>query len=136
MRNRQSKGKVAPQNFEKLFEQVKAVNIDNAAGFRPDLVYAGNAAGFRPGPGGNYGVLTSPRVQTPIQYSGGILLGPSMGSQGGMPRNNPDYERWLRATIIQKGLIPSPHTPLLVMHKAQKKYEVGKVTDEEQAKQR
>ncbi|KAE8038534.1 hypothetical protein FH972_011034 [Carpinus fangiana] len=42
----------------------------------------------------------------------------------------------LRATNIQKGLIPSPHTPLLMMHKAEKKYEVGKVVDEEEAKQR
>jgi translation initiation factor 4G len=31
MRNRPSKGKVTPQNFEKLFEQMKAINIDNAA---------------------------------------------------------------------------------------------------------
>jgi translation initiation factor 4G len=72
-----------------------------------------------------------------MQYPGGILVGPSMGSQGGMARNSPDSERWLRATNIQKGLIPSPQTPLLVMHKAEKKYEeLGKVTDEEQAKQR
>ncbi|XP_059434971.1 eukaryotic translation initiation factor 4G [Corylus avellana] len=109
-------------------------NFSSGRDPRPDLVYGGNAVGFRPGPGGNYGVLRNPRVQTPMQYP--ILLGPSMGSQGGMPRNNPDSERWLRATNIQKGLIPSPHTPLLVMHKAEKKYEVGKVTDEEQSKQR
>jgi drug/metabolite transporter (DMT)-like permease len=35
-----------------------------------------------------------------------------------------------------KGLIPSPQTPLLMMHKAEKKYEMGKVADEEEAKQR
>ncbi|XP_059456204.1 uncharacterized protein LOC132185427 isoform X2 [Corylus avellana] len=41
------------------------------------------------------------------------------------------------ATNIQhKGSIPSPQTPLLMMHKAKKKYEVGKVVDEEEAKQR
>uniref|UniRef100_A0A7N2LDE7 Uncharacterized protein n=1 Tax=Quercus lobata TaxID=97700 RepID=A0A7N2LDE7_QUELO len=58
-------------------------------------------------------------------------------NQGGMPRNSPAADRWLRnANIQQKGLIPSPHTPLLMMHKAEKKHEVGKVTDEEQAKQR
>jgi drug/metabolite transporter (DMT)-like permease len=38
--------------------------------------------------------------------------------------------------IQQKGSIPSPQTPLLMMHKAEKKYEVGKVADEEEAKQR
>ncbi|KAG6630504.1 eukaryotic translation initiation factor 4G isoform X1 [Carya illinoinensis] len=94
-------------------------------------------AGFRPGSGGNYGVLRNPRVQTPVQYPGGILHGPSMGSQGGMSRNSPDADRWLRsASIQQRGLIPSPQTPLLIMHRAEKKYEVGKVTDEEEAKQR
>ncbi|XAR63295.1 hypothetical protein NMG60_11023182 [Bertholletia excelsa] len=68
----------------------------------------------------------------------GILSGPmqSLGSQGGTARNGPDSERWQRAAGFQKGLIPSPQTPLQVMHKAEKKYEVGKVTDEEQAKQR
>ncbi|KDP28894.1 hypothetical protein JCGZ_14665 [Jatropha curcas] len=105
---------------------------------RVDIGFGGNA-GFRPGQGGNYGVLRNPRTQTPAQYSGGILSGPmqSMGSQGGIQRNSPDAERWQRATNFQqKGLIPSPHTPLQVMHKAEKKYEVGKVADEEEAKQR
>ncbi|KAL2514046.1 Eukaryotic translation initiation factor 4G [Forsythia ovata] len=32
--------------------------------------------------------------------------------------------------------MPSPQTPLQVMQKAEKKYEIGKVTDEEEAKQR
>ncbi|KAI9100848.1 hypothetical protein K1719_024210 [Acacia pycnantha] len=99
----------------------------------------GGNAGFRPGQGGNFGVLRNPRAQAPMQYVGGILSGPmqSMGNQGVMPKNSPDGERWQRATNIQqRGLIPSPQTPLQMMHKAEKKYEVGKVTDEEQAKQR
>lgn len=108
----------------------------NFSGTRLDLGHGGSVAGFRPAPGGNYGVLRNPRGQPPMQYSGGILLGPSVGSQGGMARNSPDSERWLRATNIQKGLIPSPNTPLQTMHRAKNKYEVGKVTDEEQAKQR
>ncbi|XP_058224937.1 eukaryotic translation initiation factor 4G-like isoform X1 [Rhododendron vialii] len=97
--------------------------------------YGGN---FRPGQVGNYGVLRNPRAQTPPQYVGGILSGPvqSLGSQGGVQRNTPDSDRWQRASSFQKGLIPSPQTPLQVMHKAEKKYEVGKVTDEEMAKQR
>ncbi|CAK9133473.1 unnamed protein product [Ilex paraguariensis] len=105
---------------------------------RIDIGYGGNVVGLRPGQGGNYGVLRTPRAQTPVQYVGGILSGPmqSLGSQGGVQRNGPDSDRWQRATSFQKGLIPSPHTPSLVMHKAEKKYEVGKVTDEEQAKQR
>ncbi|KAL5560716.1 hypothetical protein UlMin_036927 [Ulmus minor] len=95
----------------------------------------GNTAGFRPGQGGNFGVLRNPRA--PVQYSGGILSGPmhSIGSQG-MQRNNPDDDRWQRASNSQKGLFPSPQTPLQMMHRAERKYEVGKVTDEEQAKQR
>ncbi|XAR54216.1 hypothetical protein NMG60_11029250 [Bertholletia excelsa] len=97
--------------------------------------YGGN---FRPGQGGNYGVLRNPRAQVHSQYAGGILAGPmqSLGSQGGMQRNTPDSDRWQRATGYQKGLIPSPQTPSQIMHKAEKKYEVGKVTDEEEAKQR
>jgi translation initiation factor 4G len=75
-----------------------------------------------------------------MQYGGAIPSGPmqSMGNQGGMPRNSPDGERWQRgANFQQRGLIPSPsQSPLQTMHKAEKKYEVGKVTDEEQAKQR
>ncbi|KAI5430410.1 eukaryotic translation initiation factor 4G isoform X2 [Lathyrus oleraceus] len=99
----------------------------------------GGSAGSRPGQGGNFGVLRNPRTQTTIQY-GGILSGPmqSMVNQGGMQRNSPDGERWQRAASFpQRGLIPSPsQSPLVTMHKAEKKYEVGKVTDEEQAKQR
>ncbi|XP_076888764.1 eukaryotic translation initiation factor 4G-like [Bidens hawaiensis] len=71
---------------------------------------------------GNHGVLRTPRGQPP---------GQSPGPQ--MQRNNSDSDRWQR-TGYQKGLMPSPHTPM--MHKAEKKYEIGKVTDEEQAKQR
>nr|XP_043626899.1 eukaryotic translation initiation factor 4G-like isoform X2 [Erigeron canadensis] len=90
-----------------------------------------------PGRGVNHGVLRTPRGQPPGQYIGGILYG-QMQSPGqlGVPmqRNNSDSDRWQRGTNFQKGLIPSPHTP--VMHKAERKYEVGKITDQEQAKQR
>ncbi|XP_057979694.1 eukaryotic translation initiation factor 4G isoform X2 [Malania oleifera] len=107
---------------------------------RLDIGYGGNIGGLRPGQGGSHGVLRNPRAQAPVQYTGGILSGPmqSLGPQGGMQRNSPgpDAERWQRATGFQKGLIPSPQTPLQAMHRAEKKYEVGKVTDEEQAKQR
>ncbi|GFY92045.1 eukaryotic translation initiation factor 4G [Actinidia rufa] len=97
--------------------------------------YGGN---FRFGQGGNFGVLRTPRAQTHVQYPGGILSGPmqTLGSQGGIQRNNSDSDRWQRATPFQKGLIPSPQTPSQVIHKAEKKYEVGKITDEEQSKQR
>ncbi|BAT96869.1 hypothetical protein LR48_Vigan11g161300 [Vigna angularis] len=98
----------------------------------------GGNSGFRYGHGGNFGVLRNPRAQTPLQYSGGILFGPmqSGGNQGG--RNIPNGERWQRsASFQQRGLIPSPNqTPLQIMHKAENKYEVGKVTDVEEVKQR
>ncbi|KAL6981371.1 hypothetical protein U1Q18_022999 [Sarracenia purpurea var. burkii] len=97
--------------------------------------YGGN---FRSGQVGNHGVLRNPRTQTPGQYAGLILSGPmqSLGSQGGLHRNNSDSDRWQRSTTFQKGLIPSPQTVLCVMHRAEKKYEVGKVSDEEEGKQR
>ncbi|XP_022964247.1 eukaryotic translation initiation factor 4G-like isoform X1 [Cucurbita moschata] len=101
---------------------------------RMDLAY-GASAGFRPGQGANFGVLRNPRGQGSVQYAGGILGGP-MGPQGGLHRNNSDADRWQRANNFQKGLIPSPSTPLQTMHKAKKKYEIGKVSDEEEAKQR
>ncbi|KAL0397420.1 UNVERIFIED_CONTAM: Eukaryotic translation initiation factor 4G [Sesamum calycinum] len=93
---------------------------------RTDVGYASNIVGFRPGQGGNYGVLRNPRAQTPIQYAGGILSGPmqSLGPHGGIQRNNSDSDRWQRGAGFQKGLMPSPHTPMPVMHKAEKKYEI------------
>ncbi|XP_057800116.1 eukaryotic translation initiation factor 4G-like [Salvia miltiorrhiza] len=105
---------------------------------RADIGYANNVVGFRPGQVGNFGVLRNPRAQTPIQYAGGILTGPmqSLGPQGVLLRNNSDSDRWQRGTAFQKGLMPPPQTPPPIMHRAEKKYEVGKVTDEEQAKQR
>ncbi|KAM1027602.1 hypothetical protein ACFX2G_041228 [Malus domestica] len=90
--------------------------------------------------GSNFGVLRDPCAQTPVQqHVRGILPGPahSVGHQGGMQRNNSEADRWQRATNFQpKGLMPSPHTPLQVMHQSDRKNGVGKVRDEEQAKQR
>ncbi|XP_019463465.1 PREDICTED: eukaryotic translation initiation factor 4G-like isoform X1 [Lupinus angustifolius] len=101
----------------------------------------GGNAGFRAGQGGNVGVLRNPRAQAHLQYAGGVLSDPmqSMGNQGGMQRASLDGERWQRSASFQRGLIPSPttpQTPLQMMHKAENKYEVGKIPDEEQAKQR
>nr|KYP37313.1 Eukaryotic translation initiation factor 4G [Cajanus cajan] len=113
-----------------------------SGGFRSGrgLDGTGGNGGFRSGQGGNFGVLRNPRAQTPLQYAGGILSGPmqSVGSQGGMQRNSPDGERWQRSPgFQQRGLIPSPtQTPLQMMHKAEKKYEVGKASDVEEVKQR
>ncbi|KAL0410772.1 UNVERIFIED_CONTAM: Eukaryotic translation initiation factor 4G [Sesamum latifolium] len=105
---------------------------------RADVGYVGNIVGYRPGQGGNYGVLRNPRAHTPVQYTGGILSGPmqSFGPQGGLQRNNFDSERWQRGTGFQKGLMPSPYIPVPVMHRAENKYEVGRIADEEEAKQR
>ncbi|XP_010469211.1 PREDICTED: eukaryotic translation initiation factor 4G isoform X1 [Camelina sativa] len=92
--------------------------------------YGGNV-GFRPGQGGNSGVLRNPRMQGPIMSRPMQPVGP----MGGMGRNTPDL--WQRGSNFQqKGLFPSPHAPMQVMHKAERKYQVGTVADEEQAKQR
>lgn len=105
---------------------------------RMDISYGPNMVMYRPGPVGNHGVLRNPRMQSPLQYPIGMLSGQMQPfvPQVGVPRNSPDSERWQRGTAFQKGLMPSPQTPLQVMHKAERKYEIGKVTDEEQAKQR
>ncbi|KAL6656755.1 hypothetical protein ACP70R_004535 [Stipagrostis hirtigluma subsp. patula] len=83
---------------------------------------------YRGGAGVNHGVLRNPRVQ-PGQYGSGLLGGPSIGPQ--VPRSGSDADRWQ-----QRGLMPSPVTPMQTMHKAEKKYIVGKVSDQEEAKQR
>ncbi|XP_043725405.1 eukaryotic translation initiation factor 4G-like isoform X2 [Telopea speciosissima] len=105
---------------------------------RLDIPHGGAVVGFRPGQGGIHGVLRDPRGQPSPQYVVGILGGPlhSLAPQGGIQRNNSDSDRWQRATGIQKGLIPSPQTPSQMMHKAEKKYVVGKASDEEECKQR
>ncbi|KAL5973752.1 hypothetical protein ACLOJK_030408 [Asimina triloba] len=111
-----------------------------AAGHDPrlDPGHGGMTASFRPGQGGNHGVLRNPRGQPSGPYGSGILTGPMqpLASPGSMLRNNADADRWQRASALQKGLIPSPQSHLQAMHKAEKKYEVGKVSDKEEAKQR
>ncbi|XP_017636079.1 eukaryotic translation initiation factor 4G-like isoform X1 [Gossypium arboreum] len=105
---------------------------------RLDLGY-GAVAGFRPVQGGNFGVLRHPRAQTPLPYLGGVPAGPMphMSPHGGMQHGGPDADRWHRGVMYQqKGLIPSPQSPLQTMHRAERKYQVGKVADEEEAKQR
>ncbi|KAJ6328316.1 hypothetical protein OIU77_010083 [Salix suchowensis] len=99
----------------------------------------GSNVGSRPGSGGNHSVPRNPRAQSPGQNAGGILSGPtqSKGLQGGLQRGGSDADRWQSGgSFVHKGLIPSPYTPLQTMHKAERKYEVGKVTDQEAAKQR
>ncbi|KAF8669229.1 hypothetical protein HU200_051560 [Digitaria exilis] len=89
----------------------------------------GPSINYRGGPGGNHGVLRNPRGQPSNQYGGGLLSGPMHSVQ--VPRSGSDADRWQ-----QKGLMPSPVTPMQAMHKAERKYVVGKVSDEEEAKQR
>ncbi|CAL0329514.1 unnamed protein product [Lupinus luteus] len=120
-----------------MTEEERWNKVSGASHSGPGLDGFGGNVGFRAGQGSNYGVLKNPRSP-----AGGILSGPmqSMGNQGGMQRNSPDGERWQRSASFQhRGLIPSPttpQTPLQRMHKAEKKYEVGNISDVEQAKQR
>ncbi|KAL0547987.1 hypothetical protein IC582_012426 [Cucumis melo] len=59
-----------------------------------------------------------------------------IGSQGKIQRNGSNTDRWQRDASFQlKGII-SPPIPSQVMHRAEKKYEVGKVADKEETKQR
>ncbi|GMJ01428.1 eukaryotic translation initiation factor 4G, CUCUMOVIRUS MULTIPLICATION 2 [Hibiscus trionum] len=103
-----------------------------------DLAYGAAAAGFQPVQGGNFGVPRHPRVPTSLPFVGGMFPGQMhpMSPQGWIPRS-PVTDRWQRVpNYQQKGLISLPQTPLQMMHKAERKYEVGKVTDEEALKQR
>ncbi|CAA2956164.1 eukaryotic translation initiation factor 4G-like [Olea europaea subsp. europaea] len=59
-----------------------------------------------------------------------------LGPHGDLQRNNSDSDRWQCETAFQRGLMPSSQTPLQVIHKAEKKYEIGKVSDEEEIKWR
>ncbi|KAF8369549.1 hypothetical protein HHK36_032428 [Tetracentron sinense] len=123
--DRQGSGMVDDDKWSKL---------PGTSGWDPrlEIGLGGTAVDFRPSQGGNHGFLRNPRGQIPGQHVGGILPGPMQSpvSHGGIQRNGPDADRW------QKGLIPSPHAPLQVMHKAEKKYEVRKVSDKEETKQR
>ncbi|KAL7164960.1 hypothetical protein ACSBR2_040787 [Camellia fascicularis] len=103
-----------------------------------DVGQGGNTVGFRLGQGGTHGNMRNLRGQIPGQYIVGLQSGPllPLESYGGIQRNGPDADRWQRASGFQKGLIPSPQSPMQVIHKAANKYEVGKVTDAEAAKQR
>ncbi|XP_020586191.1 eukaryotic translation initiation factor 4G-like [Phalaenopsis equestris] len=98
--------------------------------FHMDLSHGTAAINFRSGQGVNNGVLRHPH--------NGILSGPiqSLVSQGGMSRSNLDIDRWQHAGVIQRGLFPTPHEPLQIMHKSSNRYEVGKSIDEEEQKQR
>ncbi|XP_073105887.1 eukaryotic translation initiation factor 4G isoform X2 [Elaeis guineensis] len=104
---------------------------------RPEIGHGASVMNFRPGQGVNHGVLRHPRGRSSGQFAGGILSGPmqSLASQGGIPRNGADADRWQHYGT-QRGLIPFPQSPSQVMHKAQNRYLVGKVTHEEEAKQR
>jgi translation initiation factor 4G len=78
---------------------------------------------YRGAPVVNHGVLWNPR--------GGLLGGPMQSIGPQMPRSGSDADRWQ-----QRGLMPSPVTPMQTMHKAEKKYVIGKISDQEEAKQR
>uniref|UniRef100_A0A803M4K4 Eukaryotic translation initiation factor 4G n=1 Tax=Chenopodium quinoa TaxID=63459 RepID=A0A803M4K4_CHEQI len=99
------------------------------------FAYGGYTMGYQSSP--DYGVLRNPSGHGPIQHAGGILSGPmhSVSFQG-VQRYNLDAERWQRATSFDRGMMLASQYPSQVMHRADNKYEVGKVSDEEQAKQR
>ncbi|TVU38451.1 hypothetical protein EJB05_11822, partial [Eragrostis curvula] len=96
-----------------------------------DMTNGPSMINYRGAPGVNHGVLRNPRGQPSNQYGGGLLGGPMQSIGPQMSRSGSDADRWQ-----QRGLMPSPVTPMQTMHKAEKKYIVGKVSDEEEAKQR
>ncbi|KAH7388238.1 hypothetical protein KP509_16G065400 [Ceratopteris richardii] len=104
-----------------------------------NYVDAGPAGGLRPGGGQGMTPRMSPSIRPGITVPPlvpGLISGrPGTPGSPGQYRAV-DSERWQRASTGQKGLIPSPQTPLPPVHKAEKRYEVGKSSDEEELKQR
>ncbi|XP_060207480.1 eukaryotic translation initiation factor 4G-like isoform X1 [Lycium barbarum] len=100
-----------------------------------DINQGGNANGARPGRG-NHKNMRNLQGQPPSQYvsvfPAGTML--PLASQGGVQHIRSDANRWQRVSGSRKG--SSPSHPLQVMHKADKKYEIRKVTDAEEAKRR
>ncbi|MCD7460895.1 hypothetical protein HAX54_044697 [Datura stramonium] len=101
-----------------------------------DINLGGSTNGARPGRG-NHKNMRNLQGQPPSQYvsvfPAGTML--PLASQGGVQHIRSDANRWQRVSGSRKGSNPS-HSPLQVMHKADKKYEIRKVTDEEEAKRR
>ena len=107
---------------------------------------------FRPGQGMQPGLISPVPQQWPgmagqpgfpglVQRGPGSMPLPHFMTPGppGRSPNGVDGDRWHRQPMAGgkgPGLIPSPRTPLPAIHKAENRYEVGKVSDEEQAKQR
>lgn len=111
------------------YRMVGASNRD----IRYDFNYGQSGIGSHSGSGGNQGGGRFPRGQS-NQYTSGNISGPV---HGGMSHGYHETDRWQRAPGIQRGLIPSPpHTQFQAMHRAEKKYEVGKISNEEEIKQR
>ncbi|KAJ7568258.1 hypothetical protein O6H91_01G025400 [Diphasiastrum complanatum] len=109
-----------------------------------DIGMPGPLGGFRSGQ--NPGLIPRPGFRPGMPMLPPMMMGLIPGAPlipqmmatnvASIRTNGPDADRWQRATIAQKGLIPSPHSALPAIHKAENKYEVGKVSDEETAKQR
>lgn len=106
---------------------------------RVDGSSGGPPGGFRTGQGMNPALMRNVRgapMNTFIATPGGHLTQMHVPLSG-FPRNHFDADRWQRSPASsQKGLFSSPRNNFPVMHKAENKYEVGKVSDEEHSKQR
>ncbi|KAH7427227.1 hypothetical protein KP509_10G035100 [Ceratopteris richardii] len=102
----------------------------------------GPVNGFRPGSSQGLIPRMSPSVRSGIAAPPlvpGLIPGkpPTPGAGPGVFRTNTvDSDRWQKMPGGQKGLIPSPQTSLPPVHKAEKRYEVGKISGEEELKQR
>ncbi|KAM3263813.1 eukaryotic translation initiation factor 4G-like isoform X2 [Capsicum annuum] len=101
-----------------------------------DINHGGSSNGGRSGRG-NHKNKRNIQGQPPSQYvsvfPAGTML--PLASQGGVQHIRSDVNRWQRVSGSRKGSMSS-HSPLQVMHKADKKYEIRKVTDAEEAKRR
>ncbi|CAN4078110.1 unnamed protein product [Withania somnifera] len=100
-----------------------------------DINQGGSANGARPSRG-NHKIMRTLHGQIPNQYvsvfPAGTML--PLASQG-VQHIRSDANRWQPVSGSRKGS-NSPHSPLQVMHKADKKYEIHLVTDAEEAKRR
>ncbi|CAN4127734.1 unnamed protein product [Withania somnifera] len=101
-----------------------------------DINHGGSANGARRSRG-NHKIMRNLHGQPPSQYVS-VFPAETMlpsASQEGVQHIRSDANCWQRVSGSRK-CSNSSHSPLLVMHKAEKKYEIRKVTDAEEAKRR
>ncbi|CAL5069164.1 unnamed protein product [Urochloa decumbens] len=128
--NRHLAGKFDDDKWRKQFSSVSGRNSLS------DNVHQSVISSWDGGQRVGHGSTRSLSQSQPFSQYSGEMLSRAMKevvSQRGMSRGSVD-ERWQHRTA--QGISSPSQVSMPLMHKAEKKYEIGKVSDEEEAKQR